>query len=257
MVCLAVIPWAHRAWVTRKSSRVGSGVNEPPKAGQLGSPAETLVKPDPAPSEKVQTSSPSFRDRISKARGLISDRLGAIRGTSISESTWEEVEELLISADVGISATTDAVDRLRVTASEEKLADGTELIQALKTQMKGDLDNDRKLLTKSSAETIPVWLFVGVNGVGKTTSIGKVAQRLADEGSMVLMAAGDTFRAAATEQLEQWAQRTGADLVRGSDGADPSSVIYDAAEAAFARGADIVLADTAGRLQNKINLMEE
>ena len=257
MVCLAVIPWAHRAWVTRKSSRVDSGVNEPPKAGQLGSPAETLVKPDPAPSEKVQTSSPSFRDRISKARGLISDRLGAIRGTSISESTWEEVEELLISADVGISATTDAVDRLRVTASEEKLADGTELIRALKTQMKGDLDNDRKLLTKSSAETIPVWLFVGVNGVGKTTSIGKVAQRLADEGSMVLMAAGDTFRAAATEQLEQWAQRTGADLVRGSDGADPSSVIYDAAEAAFARGADIVLADTAGRLQNKINLMEE
>ena len=171
----------------------------------------------------MQTSSPSFRDRISKARGLISDRLGAIRGASISESTWEEVEELLISADVGISATTDAVDRLRVTASEEKLADGTELIQALKTQMKGDLDNDRKLLTKSSAETIPVWLFVGVNGVGKTTSIGKVAQRLADEGSMVLMAAGDTFRAAATEQLEQWAQRTGADLVRGSDGADPSS----------------------------------
>ena len=132
-------------------------------------------------------------------------------------------------------------DRLRVTASEEKLADGTELIQALKTQMKGDLDNDRKLLTKSSAETIPVWLFVGVNGVGKTTSIGKVAQRLADEGSMVLMAAGDTFRAAATEQLEQWAQRTGADLVRGSDGADPSSVIYDAAEAAFARGADLSL----------------
>ena len=123
--------------------------------------------------------------------------------------------------------------------------------------MTTELSRDRALQTAAPKGGVPIWLFVGVNGVGKTTSIGKVARRYTDEGLKVLLAAGDTFRAAAAEQLEQWALASNAELIRGSEGADPSSVIYDASEAASARGVDLVLADTAGRLHNKVNLMEE
>jgi fused signal recognition particle receptor len=163
----------------------------------------------------------------------------------------------LILADVGVQTTLDTVERLRQTVEEKGPTEGATLLDLLKRQMIGDLSRDRTLRRVASEGRVPVWLFVGVNGVGKTTSIGKVAQRFNDDGLRVLLAAGDTFRAAATEQLEQWAETSGSDLVRGSEGADPSSVIFDAAEAASARQIDVVLADTAGRLHNKVNLMEE
>jgi fused signal recognition particle receptor len=119
------------------------------------------------------------------------------------------------------------------------------------------LDADRSVNTAAEAGRVPVWLFVGVNGVGKTTSIGKLAQRFVNEGRTVVLAAGDTFRAAAAEQLQQWATRTGADIVRADEGADPGSVVHDALGRAQARGADIVLADTAGRRSNSTNLLDE
>ena len=130
------------------------------------------------------------------------------------------------------------------------------LVSALRDEIAGSFVGEDRSLSRGSTRPT-VWLFVGVNGVGKTTTIGKVARQLVDEGSAVVLAAGDTFRAAAGEQLETWAERSGATLVRGADGADPSSVIYDAVDHARARGADVVLADSAGRLHTKANLMDE
>jgi len=199
----------------------------------------------------------SLRTRISKARGLLSSRLRDIRRGPVGPQVWDQIEELLILADVGVQTTFDTVGRLRQTVEEKEPSEGATLLDLLKKQMIGDLSRDRELKRLASEGRVPVWLFVGVNGVGKTTSIGKVARRFNDDGLRVLLAAGDTFRAAATEQLEQWAETSGSELVRGSEGADPSSVIFDAAEAALARKVDVVLADTAGRLHNKVNLMEE
>jgi fused signal recognition particle receptor len=200
---------------------------------------------------------PRVRDRLGKARGVVSGYLGSVLSREkVEQATWDDLEEALIVADVGISATTDILDRLRATADAEGITDPAALLEALKAQLKADLSGgDRRLRHEPGPPN--VWLFVGVNGVGKTTTIGKVGKREADAGHTVVMAAGDTFRAAAAEQLETWAERAGADLVRGAEGGDPSSVIFDAVQRAAARGADLVLADTAGRLHTKVNLMDE
>ncbi|MDY7101641.1 MAG: signal recognition particle-docking protein FtsY [Actinomycetota bacterium] len=200
---------------------------------------------------------PSFRERLGKARSALGEYVGAVLGRDrIDEETWDELEEALISADVGIDETTALLDELRERADELKIAEPELLLEQLKVLLKDRLAvADRSLRLDDG--TTNVWLFVGVNGVGKTTTIGKVARRLRAEDRSVLMAAGDTFRAAAAEQLTMWADRTGAELVRGSEGGDPSSVIFDGVQRAAARGIDIVLADTAGRLHTKTNLMEE
>ena len=200
---------------------------------------------------------PRFRDRLTKARGLFSGYVGSILSRStIDAETWDDLEEALLRADVGIGLTTQVLDDLRM----EVKAKGITHPEALLEQLKGDLKvrlqvPDRSLSLRTGATN--VWLFVGVNGVGKTTTIGKLAKLQVAEGRTVVMAAGDTFRAAAAEQLGMWAERTGADFVRGAEGGDPSSVIFDAVQRADARGADVVLADTAGRLHTKTNLMEE
>jgi fused signal recognition particle receptor len=145
---------------------------------------------------------------------------------------------------------------VRATVADGGITDPGELIEALKAQIKADLAGaDRALAFEPGAPN--VWLFVGVNGVGKTTTIGKVAKAQQAEGRSVVLAAGDTFRAAAAEQLGIWAERAGAELVRGEEGGDPSSVIFDGVQKAASKGADLVLADTAGRLHTKVNLMEE
>ncbi len=151
------------------------------------------------------------------------------------------------------------LERLRSTAADLGIVDSEQLVSALGDQMRACLDADRALAVSAPGRegATPVWLFVGVNGVGKTTTIGKVGARFSEEGRSVVMAAGDTFRAAATSQLQTWADRCGAELISGSSGADPSSVVHDAITAAAARDADVVLADTAGRLQNRKNLMDE
>ncbi len=199
---------------------------------------------------------PSFRDRLSRARSTFSGYVGSIMSRStIDAESWDELEEALIRADVGIGPAQDLLESVRATVKERGLTTPEQLIDAVKDEMKARLAGPVDLALADAPPT--VWLFVGVNGVGKTTTIGKVGRRLADDGSSVVMAAGDTFRAAAAEQLQTWADRSGADLVRGAEGGDPSSIIFDAIASASAKGTDVVLADTAGRLHTKTNLMEE
>ena len=222
---------------------------------EIEQPFEEPVVEEPVV-EEAPLARPSFRDRLSKARSTLSGYVGTVLSRSdISDESYDELEEALIRADVGIGPTQQLLDDVRARVKEQKLTTTVELIDAVKAEMKARLAGPVELRRADTAPTI--WLFVGVNGVGKTTTIGKVGRRLADGGDTVVMAAGDTFRAAAAEQLGTWAERCGATLIRGAEGGDPSSVIFDAVESAAARGADVVLADTAGRLHTKSNLMDE
>ena len=216
---------------------------------------ESTYEPVPLPEPEVVR--PRFRDRLGKARGLLGGYMGTILGRdAIDADTWDELEEALIRADVGITTTTSLLDELKARVKSEGIRTPEELLDALKADLKKRLASGERDLRFEPG--IPnVWLFVGVNGVGKTTTIGKVAKREAAAGRTIIMAAGDTFRAAAAEQLGLWADRTGAQLVRGAEGGDPGAVIFDAVERAASRRIDLVLADTAGRLQTKTNLMEE
>jgi fused signal recognition particle receptor len=199
---------------------------------------------------------PRFRDRLGKARSLFGGYLGSVRSRGkINEETWEDLEEALIRADVGVELTTELLDELRGRVKAESISDPDALLEALKGELVERLAGDRQL--HFDAGRPDVWLFVGVNGVGKTTTIGKLGMRAVGDGRSVVMAAADTFRAAAADQLDLWARRVGADLVRGAEGGDPGAVIFDAKERAAARQSDLVLADTAGRLHTKVNLMEE
>ena len=237
-------------------------VEEVPDALVPEPDAETVAEIEEALADAVveeqrEAVRPRFRDRLGRARSTVAGYLGSIRSRSgIDEETWEELEEALIRADVGVQTTQGLLDDLRDEVKAKGITDPEALLEQLKGDIKARLaEGDRTL---AMAEGVPsVWLFVGVNGVGKTTTIGKVAKQQAEQGRTVVMAAGDTFRAAAAEQLGTWAERTGADLVRGAEGGDPSSVIFDAVQRAGSKGADLVLADTAGRLHTKTNLMEE
>ena len=213
--------------------------------------AETPVE---APPEVVVK--PSFRDRLTKARALFGEYVGSVLSRSkIDNETWDDLEEALIRADVGVGPTTELLDAVRARVKDENITEPAALVDAMKDEIEKRLAGDRTLHYEPGQPN--VWLFVGVNGVGKTTTIGKVGKRALAEGHSVVMAAGDTFRAAAAEQLELWAERVGAEIVRGSEGGDPSSIIFDAVQRAGARDIDLVLADTAGRLHTKTNLMEE
>jgi len=172
------------------------------------------------------------------------------KGTALSEQEWEELEEVLLRADVGVAATQRIVGSMR---ARKDVSDG---MSALREELIAALGHpDRSLRSKQSGTT--VWLITGVNGVGKTTTIGKLAAQLRDEGRSVVLAAADTFRAAADTQLEVWAERSGADIVKHAPGADPAAVVFDGIAAARARSRDVLIVDTAGRLQTKKNLMEE
>ncbi len=175
--------------------------------------------------------------------------------SSIDEDFYEELEEILIMGDLGVHATSEIIERLRAQVKEQHIKEPVECKQLLITSIKEQMNVGETAyefeLTKS------VVLVVGVNGVGKTTSIGKLASHLKDQGKKVMVAAADTFRAAAGEQLAEWANRAGVDMIKGIEGQDPASVVYDALNAAKARNVDVLLCDTAGRLHNKKNLMEE
>jgi fused signal recognition particle receptor len=200
----------------------------------------------------------SVRERTGRTRSLFSSAFASIRGKGkVDESTWEELEETLLRADIGIGLTTKLLDPLRAAAKSGEIRTADDAINALRSAMTAQLATTRRALNMDASTTPNVWLFVGVNGVGKTTTIGKIATEKVAQGSSVLLAAGDTFRAAAAEQLQVWAERSGAAFVRGSEGGDPASVIFDGIQSAHARNIELVLGDTAGRLQNKSNLMEE
>lgn len=194
---------------------------------------------------------------LSKTRDALSNTLGGVfTGFSeIDDDFYDELEESLILADLGVDTSVKAVTRLRKAVKEHHLATTEEAKAALKDILVEMLNVGDTVLNLSTNPS--VILVIGVNGVGKTTTIGKIAKQLVDDGKKVMLVAGDTFRAAAADQLEIWAGRTGADIVRQNEGADPASVVFDGIKAAKARGSDVILIDTAGRLHNKQNLMNE
>ncbi|MCA2015406.1 signal recognition particle-docking protein FtsY [Vibrio tritonius] len=204
----------------------------------------------------------SFFARLKRSLSRTKANIGAgffglFKGKKIDDDLFEELEEQLLIADVGMDTTTKIINSLTEKASRQELRDGEALYGLLKEEMAEILAKVEQTLVIDQAKTPYVILMVGVNGVGKTTTIGKLAKQFQADGKKVMLAAGDTFRAAAVEQLQVWGQRNNVPVIAQHTGADSASVIYDAIEAAKARGYDVVIADTAGRLQNKSNLMEE
>ena len=212
----------------------------------------------PPATEKVNATA-TVRDRLGKVRSSFAGALStALTRSAITAETWDGLEEALLRADLGVATTTRVLAPLRELVKAKKIIQPNELRAALQTEMTAQLSNSvRELNFDRSLNAPNIWLVVGVNGAGKTTTIGKLSAQQRKLGRTVLMAAGDTFRAAAGDQLETWAQRSGAEIVRGSEGSDPSSVVFDGVARATAKKIDLVLADTAGRLQNNTNLMEE
>ena len=185
--------------------------------------------------------------------GLFSGLKKFAFGAKIDDEYFDELEEQLILADAGVETASSIVQRLREEARRERLTDAAQLRPVIRREVEKILAVQKELPVQKPQ----VILMIGVNGVGKTTTIGKLSKRFAAEGKKVILAAADTFRAAAVEQLGIWAERTGAQLIAHSEGADPAAVVHDALEAGKARGADVIICDTAGRLQNKKNLMDE
>ncbi len=199
---------------------------------------------------------PSLRQRLGRTRRAFTDRLAEIRlRRSIDQEVWDDLEESLVLADVGVTVASDLVASARERAKAEGAGTAADAVDALKAVMADTLAGSDRSLHRG--EETSVWLVTGVNGSGKTTTIGKLASDAAGRGEKVVLAAADTFRAAAGEQLSVWAERTGAELVAGQEGSDPGAVVFDAVSFARARDCDLLLVDTAGRLQTKVNLMEE
>jgi fused signal recognition particle receptor len=206
---------------------------------------------------------PSFIDRlkksVSKTRSEISSHIeGMLGGARLDEEQLRRLENALLAADLGVRTTRELLDAVRETSSREPLRDPAQLRNALKSRLLAVLNSVPASSNGAARSERPHVIFVvGVNGTGKTTTIGKLAHRLRREGASVMLCAGDTFRAAAIEQLGVWAERTGSELIKQKSGADPAAVVYDGLAAARARNLDVVIVDTAGRLHTKSNLMAE
>lgn len=205
-----------------------------------------------------------FKQGLSKTRDSLAGRVNDLiaRYRKVDEEFFEELEEILISADVGVTTVMDLIDELKMEVKRRNIQDPQEMREVISEKLVEIYRGDDEEYEKSAAlniqkDGLTVILFVGVNGVGKTTTIGKLAHKLKSEGKTVMLAAGDTFRAGAIEQLEVWGERVGAEVIKQSAGSDPAAVVYDAIQAAKARRVDVLLCDTAGRLQNKVNLMKE
>ena len=212
--------------------------------------------PEAEPEEQKRGFFRRLRENLSKSREALGGELRATFSGPLDDATWERLEEILIYADVGARTTAKVVERLETEALEGTLAGGEDLERRLRELMAevATVGDDRIDVSHQPS----VLLTVGVNGTGKTTTIGKMAWHLQKEaGLSVIMAAADTYRAAAQEQLTEWAGRAGSEIVRANPGSDPGAVVYDAIEAARARGHDVVIADTAGRLHTQVPLMEE
>lgn len=211
-------------------------------------------------SAKTESVTHKFREGLSKTRNAFVEKVDDLftRRKKIDEAFYEELEEILISADVGVMTVMDLIDDLREEVRKQKIEDAQDLQPILSEKLVELLNDDgERTELRMAAEGLTVILVVGVNGVGKTTTIGKLAHRLKQQGKSVLLAAGDTFRAGAIEQLEVWGERTGVEVIKQQAGSDPAAVIFDALRAAKTRKEDVLICDTAGRLQNKVNLMEE
>jgi fused signal recognition particle receptor len=230
-------------------------IEAPPRPAPASEPQP---EPEVAVSEVVEpevVERPRLRDRLGRTRQAFSRVLTGRDG--IDQDVWDDLEEALILADVGSATATRLIETVQAVVREQGVTDAEALSGLVRAAVVELLSvaSDR-VLHEVAGET-NVWMFVGVNGVGKTTTIGKLAAQQTRESRRVLLAAADTFRAAAAEQLTMWGERVGAETVRGQEGADPGSVVFDAMSAAAGRGIDLVLVDTAGRLHTKVNLMEE
>ena len=224
---------------------------------------KTILEEKEQEAETKEKPKLSFFDKLmvglDKTRKGMTDKIDGLLKSyiKIDEELFDDLEEILVTADVGINTTMEIIDRLKDRVKEEKISDPKDVKELLKEEIKDIMkqsgENNELQLNPSPA----VILVVGVNGVGKTTTIGKLSYNLKREGKKVIIAAGDTFRAAAIEQLEEWSNRAGVDLVAHSEGADPAAVIFDGIQAAKARKCDVLICDTAGRLHNKKNLMNE
>ncbi|WP_428819549.1 signal recognition particle-docking protein FtsY [Microbulbifer sp. MCCC 1A16149] len=243
-------------------------VEEAPEAAfdataEVAAATDTPADPAPQPTPQEKPKKEGFFARIRRGLARTSSQFAEGMGNlflgakEIDEDLMEELETQLLMADVGVDATTEIIDRLTDRVSRRELSNGEALYTALQEELAGLLDKVEAPLDIDTARQPFVILVVGVNGVGKTTTIGKLAHRYLNEGKSVMLAAGDTFRAAAVEQLQVWGQRHDVPVVAQHTGADSASVIFDAIQSAQSRGVDVVIADTAGRLHNKSNLMEE
>ncbi|QND99752.1 signal recognition particle-docking protein FtsY [Vibrio vulnificus] len=236
---------------------------EPISESEAEEPVEVTPAVVEAPRVQEQEKpTESFFARLKRSLSRTKANIGAgffglFKGKKIDDELFEELEEQLLVADVGMDTTLKIIENLTEKASRRDLKDGEALYGLLKEEMAEILTKVEQPLQVDSSKTPYVILMVGVNGVGKTTTIGKLAKQFQNQGKKVMLAAGDTFRAAAVEQLQVWGERNNVPVIAQHTGADSASVIYDAIEAAKARGVDVVIADTAGRLQNKSNLMEE
>ncbi|MBZ4646238.1 MAG: signal recognition particle-docking protein FtsY [Clostridia bacterium] len=198
-----------------------------------------------------------LKEGLTKTRNSITEKVDQVLKTfkKVDEELFEELEEALITADIGVNTSMEIIDKLRKLTKEKKISDSSEVKGLLKQIIAEMLSSEESHLNVSGNPA--VIMVIGVNGVGKTTSIAKIANKLKNSGKKVLLAAGDTFRAAAIDQLEVWGDRIGVDVIKHQEGADPAAVIYDAIQAARSRKMDVVICDTAGRLHTKKNLMEE
>jgi fused signal recognition particle receptor len=241
---------------------VGDDAGQPPPPGR--EVADVDLPPDDAGvatvTEEVIAPRRRFRERLGRSRAALSRGLSGLlaRGADDDEA-WEELEEALLAADVGVATATELVERLRARARAERATGPAlrELLRAELLEAVGSADRSLALDLLTDDQRPGIVLVVGVNGTGKTTTVGKLALALTEEGKQPVLAAADTFRAAATEQLVIWGDRVGAPVVRHQQGADPAAVAFDGLASARARGADVLLVDTAGRLHTKSNLMEE
>jgi fused signal recognition particle receptor len=198
----------------------------------------------------------NLKTGLSKTKDALTDKINETLklAITIDEDLYEELEEILVIADIGMDTTVEIIDKLKAKIRKEKINDPQEVYPALKEVIKDILTSGAVEDTNEGKEVL---LVIGVNGVGKTTSIGKLAAKNKAEGKKVLLAAADTFRAAAIDQLEVWSQRAAVDLIKHTEGSDPAAVVFDAVSAAKSRNIDILICDTAGRLHNKKNLMDE
>jgi fused signal recognition particle receptor len=247
---------------TPPSTKGGATALEEPEAPTTEAPPERAPPPFEAPPVEPPEVAPPltpterFRDRLGRARSNLGASVASIFGRGLSDDVWEDLEESLIAADVGVEASTELVEGMRERVRAEGIHTGAGALALLKEILRLELGvADRMLARRDDGTT--VWLVTGVNGTGKTTSIGKLAAKHTREGENVVLAAADTFRAAAADQLERWGEDAGARVVRAGEGADPASVAFDGYASARSADADLLLVDTAGRLQNKTALMEE
>lgn len=229
-------------------------------------PEETIEPEAKAAPEKIETAEPEkkglsffekLKEGLSKTKKNLTEQIESIvfKHKKIDDEFLEELEEILITSDMGVETTMDIIDYIKAETKKRKLEDTSEIKDVIKEYLVNMLEEHED--NEETENKQRIILIVGVNGVGKTTSIGKIAYRLKESGSSVIVAAADTFRAAAVEQLKEWCTRAGVEIVASEQGSDPGAVVYDAIHAAKARKTDILLCDTAGRLHNKINLMNE